>query len=207
MDGFQPGIHPLMSRKVENVCLSGVSFRTRLYQSIDKTQILNTEESVPSYEQRNVKKLLGKPPNTLYFRQTEIRRSQQNYPQDSLLKPSSINTRRMFAAAALFSAAAAIGSDDDVAEASELRWEASPVNKRSGVTVFDAENSGYNVKFVTYLSRFLLNFDENCQRWWYSKASDIPRNLNADQVAQKRCVKIDYYLNLIARPSTTHWRL
>ncbi len=63
-----------------------------------------------------------------------------------------------------------------------LPWESTPVNKRTGVTVFDAEKAGYNVRFVTYLSRFLLVFDSDCQRWWYSKAADIPLLSTADEV-------------------------
>jgi len=63
-----------------------------------------------------------------------------------------------------------------------LPWESTPVNKRTGVTVFDAEKAGYNVRFVTYLSRFLLVFDRDCQRWWVSKAADIPILSTADQV-------------------------
>ena len=47
-----------------------------------------------------------------------------------------------------------------------LAWKSTPVNKRTGVTVFDAENAGYNIRFVTYLSRFLLVFDNDCQKWW-----------------------------------------
>jgi solute carrier family 25 phosphate transporter 3 len=64
----------------------------------------------------------------------------------------------------------------------KLPWESTPVNKRTGVTVFDAEKAGYNVRFVTYLSRFLLVFDSNCQRWWYSKAVDIPILSSAEEV-------------------------
>merc|ERR1712238_238129 len=63
-----------------------------------------------------------------------------------------------------------------------LAWESTPVNKRTGVTVFDAENAGYNIRFVSYLSRFLLVVDSDCQRWWYSKAQDIPVLSTADQV-------------------------
>jgi solute carrier family 25 phosphate transporter 3 len=63
-----------------------------------------------------------------------------------------------------------------------LKYESTPVNKRTGVTVFDAENAGYNVRFVTYLSRFLLVFDRDCQRWWYARAQDIPVLSTADQV-------------------------
>mmetsp|Transcript_14065 Transcript_14065/g.32744 ORF Transcript_14065/g.32744 Transcript_14065/m.32744 type:complete len:1043 (-) Transcript_14065:1599-4727(-) len=68
----------------------------------------------------------------------------------------------------------------------KLPWESTPVNKRTGITVFDAEKAGYNVRFVTYLSRFLLIFDSDCQRWWYSKAADIPILSTADQVQKIR---------------------
>lgn len=67
-------------------------------------------------------------------------------------------------------------------QSSALQWEASPINKRYGVTLYDAEKSGYNVRFITYLSRFLLSFDEDCQRWWFARAGDIPRTANKEQV-------------------------
>ena len=67
-----------------------------------------------------------------------------------------------------------------------LAWKSTPVNKRTGVTVFDAENAGYNIRFVTYLSRFLLVFDNDCQKWWYSKAQDIPVLSTAEQVQRIR---------------------
>ena len=70
-----------------------------------------------------------------------------------------------------------------------LPWEQSPINKRSGVTVFDAEREGYNVRFVTYLSRFLLNFDADCQRWWYSRAADLPRRGTVEQVDAMRLLQ------------------
>lgn len=65
-----------------------------------------------------------------------------------------------------------------------LPWEADPVNKRSGVTVFDAEKAGYSVPFVTYLSRFLLNFDSNCQTWWFS--TRFPRSSKAEDIESIR---------------------
>ena len=63
-----------------------------------------------------------------------------------------------------------------------LKYESTPVNKRTGVTVFDAEKAGYNIQFVTYLTRFLLVFDRDCQRWWYARAQDIPVLSTANQV-------------------------
>ena len=41
------------------------------------------------------------------------------------------------------------------ASAYEITWSQSPINKRSGITVYNAEET-YNIKFITYLSRFLL---------------------------------------------------
>ena len=69
---------------------------------------------------------------------------------------------------------------------SQLQWQVTPVNKRTGVTVFDAERNGYTVPFVTYLSRFLLTFDPECQRWWYNRSADIPRTADAEQVTELR---------------------
>ncbi|GKY96845.1 hypothetical protein MPSEU_000643600 [Mayamaea pseudoterrestris] len=71
-------------------------------------------------------------------------------------------------------------------QTSKLVWSSTPVNKRYGVTVFDAEQAGYNVPFVTYLSRFLLCFDQDCQRWWYNRAADIPRTANRAKVNELR---------------------
>ena len=66
-----------------------------------------------------------------------------------------------------------------------LPWETNPVNKRSGVTVTDVEKSGYNVAFVTYLSRFLLNFDTNCQKFWFTSVY-IPKTASAEELEQIR---------------------
>jgi hypothetical protein len=93
------------------------------------------------------------------------------------------STRRFLLGSALISTASLLSIPSD---ASDLPWEVSPVNKRFGVTVFDAEQMGYNVRFVTYLSRFLLNFDADCQRWWFARAADIPRNANLAKVADLR---------------------
>ena len=63
-------------------------------------------------------------------------------------------------------------------------WKVDPVNKRYGTTVTDAERVGYSVAFVTYLSRFLLNFDSNCQLWWFS--TKIPKNATPQQIEELR---------------------
>lgn len=100
-------------------------------------------------------------------------------------------SRRLFLASAIFVASTALAAvEPSMAKLpsppGKLQYEKSPVNKRSGVTVFDAEQSGYNVRFVTYLSRFLLCFDADCQKWWYSRAADIPRTAASDEVDQLR---------------------
>jgi len=104
-------------------------------------------------------------------------------------------SRRNFFASSLIAAGTAVGSveasqalttSESLRGNSKLQWEVTPVNKRTGVTVFDAEKSGYNVRFVTYLSRFLLCFDADCQRWWYSRAGDIPRTASAEKVNELR---------------------
>jgi len=108
------------------------------------------------------------------------------------------SSRRLFMASALISTSAAIAINDpsssikvatpftplsaNAATIDELQYQKSPVNKRSGITVFSAEKEGYNVRFVTYLSRFLLYFDDACQKWWYSRAADLPRKATADEV-------------------------
>lgn len=107
-------------------------------------------------------------------------------------------SRRMFFAASLFAGGSmltcvdeehsvAMAMNSKVATATgNLEYKTSPVNKRSGVTIYDAEQAGYNVKFVTYLSRFLLSFDADCQRWWYARASDLPRRSSAEDVSAIR---------------------
>ena len=117
-------------------------------------------------------------------------------PRSTAAAAAAAMTRRMLFASSLIAAGAGLaGGAADAAPGgggmmlsseSKLQWEVTPVNKRTGVTVFDAEKSGYNVRFVTYLSRFLLAFDQDCQRWWYARAADIPRTASAEQVNEYR---------------------
>eukprot|EP00977_Amphora_coffeiformis_P010251 scaffold2383_cov161-Amphora_coffeaeformis.AAC.7 len=112
---------------------------------------------------------------------------------------SSPTSRRMLFATSLFGVGAALGAasqfnnngnqeqiSQTLLQSSNLKWEVTPINKRTGVTVYDAEQAGYNVQFVTYLSRFLLSFDADCQRWWYSRAQDLPRLASAEEITRKR---------------------
>ena len=76
-------------------------------------------------------------------------------------------TRRDVLASSLLIAASTLVASSS-SDAASLPWEQNPVNKRSGVTVQTAEAAGYNVGFVTYLTRFLLNFDPDIQQYWIS---------------------------------------
>lgn len=117
--------------------------------------------------------------------------------QDSEDDGAAMN-RRLFLGAGLLGTSAAISNlpdnfvtaladeDFDRDGFGKLSWSTTPINKRTGVTLFDAEKFGYNVRFVTYLSRFLLVFDVDCQKWWYSKAADIPRVASKEEVEQVR---------------------
>lgn len=82
--------------------------------------------------------------------------------------------------------AIAVSTTASAATYGKLEWESTPINKRTGITLTDAEKAGYNVRFVTYLARFLLVFDYDCQRWWYSRAADIPPLSSAEQVESIR---------------------
>ena len=113
-------------------------------------------------------------------------------------------TRRAFFSTALFTTGFVLGKASDniskmfedqsnrqkqplqYSPSSKLQWEVTPINKRTGVTVFDAESAGYNVRFVTYLSRFLLSFDEDCQRWWFNKAREIPNFAKETEISETR---------------------
>lgn len=105
---------------------------------------------------------------------------------DAQLRNTSHLSRRTFFSSLLLAPAITILSDEARASNNEfIEWSPSPLNKRSGITLKAAEET-YNVRFITYLSRILLNFDEECQRWWYKRASDIPRTASIDQVESIR---------------------
>jgi solute carrier family 25 phosphate transporter 3 len=104
---------------------------------------------------------------------------------DPLLNASSVS-RRTFFSSLLLAPTIAMFSDEARASNNEfIEWSPSPLNKRSGITLKAAEET-YNVRFVTYLSRILLNFDDECQRWWFKRASDIPRTASIEQVESIR---------------------
>lgn len=99
----------------------------------------------------------------------------------------SSSSRRMFFASSIVGmgilikdepAHAAIAADDV-----RFLWTKNPVNpKRSNFRITDAETTGYNVNFVTYLSRFLLSFDPNAQQWWIDRAGEIPKSSSLEDI-------------------------
>jgi solute carrier family 25 phosphate transporter 3 len=103
------------------------------------------------------------------------------------------SSRRMFFASSLVGAGSWLGygrpevalaqtsipSDSKV----QFLWEKSPVNpKRSSFRITDAETRGYNLSFVTYLSRFLLSFDPFAQQWWMDRAKEIPKETSKEEL-------------------------
>lgn len=64
-------------------------------------------------------------------------------------------------------------------------FQQSPINKRSGITLSEPERI-YNLSFITYLSRFLLVFDKECQQWWYTQAQAIPPKSSKEEVDRIR---------------------
>jgi len=135
---------------------------------------------------------------------TNNRPSYTDRNRSSSSSDDATSSRRLFFATALFTAGATLTptlplnkNDNNAAAAyaasnlaafqstGRLPWETSPINKRSGITTFDAEKAGYTVAFVTYLARFLLNFDPDCQQWWFStKLNGVATT--AEQVEQLR---------------------
>ena len=126
-----------------------------------------------------------------------VTRRRDNAPNDDSLQirpDEEVASRRLFFASSLVAAGTTLAAADSALAATTAddkrrpqnnaldKWEVTPVNKRTGVTIFDVEKDGYNVRFVTYLSRFLLGFDADCQRWWYNRAADISRTATAEQV-------------------------
>lgn len=75
----------------------------------------------------------------------------------------------LLAAAALPAALPAVGdpvpppAEDESVQT--LRWSDALIDQ----AVFEAVDNTYNVAFVTYLARFLLNFDASSRAWWRSQ--------------------------------------
>jgi len=67
----------------------------------------------------------------------------------------------------------------------KVNYMQSPINKRSGVTLSEPERT-YPLSFITYLSRFLLVFDDECQQFWYTQAQAIPPKSTKEEVESIR---------------------
>lgn len=106
--------------------------------------------------------------------------------------PDSSLSRRLFFASGLVSTGAfLLGGEVSNAYAEktngedvvQLPWVKDPINpKRSGLRLKDAEKIGYSDSFVTYLTRFLFNFDPLAQQWWIEKAKEIPSSSTLDDI-------------------------
>ena len=67
--------------------------------------------------------------------------------------------------------------------APDLVWQ--PRTKIVGTKVAKGATP-YPTPFITYLSRFLLNFDESSAQWWALRAAEIPRGLSRDELLALR---------------------
>ena len=67
----------------------------------------------------------------------------------------------------------------------KVNYQDSPINKRSGISLSEPERI-YPLSFITYLSRFLLVFDDECQQWWYTQAQAIPSKSTKEEVESIR---------------------
>ncbi|KAL3787081.1 hypothetical protein HJC23_011765 [Cyclotella cryptica] len=68
---------------------------------------------------------------------------------------------------------------------SKAYYQKSPINKRYGITLSEPERI-YPINFITYLSRFLLVYDPECQAWWYTQATGIPPKSSQEDVNRIR---------------------
>jgi hypothetical protein len=67
----------------------------------------------------------------------------------------------------------------------ETNFLRSLINKRSGITLAEPERV-HPPTFSTYLLRFLLVFDDACQRYWYAQAHAIPPKSGREGVERIR---------------------
>ena len=69
-------------------------------------------------------------------------------------------------------AARAAGRDDWWGAEGILDWVAN--DKQQTAVASRVSSAYYSQEFVTYLSRFLLNFDGSCAAWWDAQAATVP---------------------------------
>jgi hypothetical protein len=127
-------------------------------------------------------KMLINNDGNIYRKESELLSS--SFSATTIDKKSS--SRRMFFASSIVGMGILIKDGPAHAAAAadqEFLWLKNPVNpKRSNFRITDAETTGYNVNFVTYLSRFLLSFDPNAQQWWIDRAGEIPKSSSVKEI-------------------------
>ena len=116
----------------------------------------------------------------------------QQPSDDTIQQSGGIQRRQFIAASALIAAQLSFSTPSNALDAKALpilnertNYQQSPINKRSGITLSEPERI-YPLNFITYLSRFLLVFDDECQRWWYTQAQGIPAKSSKEEVESIR---------------------
>jgi len=112
---------------------------------------------------------------------------------ESIQQESCIQRRQFLLASTLLAAQLSVAASPSNALTSnalpalneKVNYQQSPINKRYGVTISEAERI-YPLSFITYLSRFLIVFDDECQQWWYTQAQAIPLGASQEVVEKVR---------------------
>jgi len=109
---------------------------------------------------------------------------------DDQLSPTQMQRRQfLIASATLLQLSLIMAPTPSNAKEAKLtertNFQQSPINKRFGITLSEPERI-YNLPFITYLSRFLLVFDKECQQWWYTQAQAIPPGATKEDVDRIR---------------------
>ncbi|KAH8050283.1 hypothetical protein JL722_11489 [Aureococcus anophagefferens] len=109
-------------------------------------------------------------------RRCTSRRAAQDGPSDNAAPSRRAMLRRaaLAGAASVVAASArrAAGRDDWWGAEGILDWVAN--DKQQTAVASRVSSAYYSQEFVTYLSRFLLNFDGSCAAWWAAQAATVP---------------------------------
>ena len=115
-----------------------------------------------------------------------------NQSNDETMRQSCFHRRQFIAASAALATQLSLATPTDALDTKNLpilteksNYQQSPINKRSGITLSEPERI-FPLSFITYLSRFLLVFDEKCQQWWYTQAQAIPAKSAKEDVERIR---------------------
>eukprot|EP00571_Detonula_confervacea_P016521 CAMPEP_0172308074 /NCGR_PEP_ID=MMETSP1058-20130122/8785_1 /TAXON_ID=83371 /ORGANISM="Detonula confervacea, Strain CCMP 353" /LENGTH=942 /DNA_ID=CAMNT_0013020423 /DNA_START=44 /DNA_END=2872 /DNA_ORIENTATION=- len=111
---------------------------------------------------------------------------------EETMQQSCIQRRQFIIASTVLASQLSLAFPSDALDTKKLpilnaknNYQQSPINKRSGFTLSEPERI-YPLSFITYLSRFLLVFDDECQQWWYTQAQGIPAKSNKEDVERIR---------------------